>query len=241
MKTKILFIAVMFISVNQLWAQEVTYGTFPLIGTEAPAFDARSTNGPISFPKDFGNSWKILFSHPRDFTPVCSSEILELAYLQDDFEKLGVKIILLSTDTLAAHTTWKIALEQLKYKGREPVKINFPLVEDNNWAISKKYGMIHSTVSRSLDVRSVFIIGPNNKINAIFYYPMNIGRNMDEIKRTVIALQTADNTKLCTPANWQAGGDLIIPIPTDADKKNMASPNSNIYQVAWFMTFMKSK
>jgi len=240
MKTKFLFIVVMLISVTQLWAQDVNYGKIPLIGDEAPAFDAVSTNGPISFPKDFGNSWKILFSHPRDFTPVCSSEILELAYLQDDFEKLGVKIMVLSTDTLYAHNTWKKALESVKYKGMEPVKIKFPLVDDNNWAISKKYGMIHSAVSRSMDVRSVFIIGPNNKINAIFYYPNNIGRNMDEIKRTVVALQTADKTKLCTPANWQVGGDLMIPNPTEAEKKDMTLPNSKIYQVAWFMTFMKN-
>jgi peroxiredoxin (alkyl hydroperoxide reductase subunit C) len=240
MKTTILLI-IMFIGVYQLSAQDVNYGKIPLIGDEAPAFKAESTNGPVSFPKDFGKNWKIIFSHPRAFTPVCSSEVLELSYLQDDYDKLGVKIIVLSTDTLNTYLTWKKALEDVKYKGNGPVKINFPLIADNTWEISKKYGMIHSKISRTLDVRSVFIIGPDNKIAAIFYYPNNIGRNMDEIKRTVIALQTSASTGLSTPANWQPGGDLIIPFPSEAQKKKMGSPDADVYQITWFMNFKKSK
>jgi peroxiredoxin 2/4 len=239
MKTKILILIGIFFSLNQVRSQDLYYGKIPLLGDDAPSFTAESTNGPIAFPQDYGKRWKILFSHPRDYTPVCSSEILELSSLQNEFEKLGVSIVVLSTDTLSLHYAWKKDLENIKYKGREPVKIKFPLVSDENCNISKRYGMIHSAISKSKDVRGVFIIGPTNKIEALFYYPMNVGRNMNEIMRTLIALQTARKTELLTPANWKPGEDLMVPFLKDADKEDFEVSNPDIYRLTWFMVFRK--
>jgi peroxiredoxin 2/4 len=233
MKTRIIIAIVLFFSVTQLWSQGKSTSRIPLIGEDAPSFTAESTNGQITFPDNFGSKWKILFSHPADFTPVCSSEILELAQMQNEFDKLGVKIAIISTDTLYKHVSWKASLETLKYKGKEPVKINFPLIDDNGWYASNQYGMIHASSSTSKDVRGVFIIDPKNKVRAIYFYPMEIGRDMDEIRRTVIALQTADKNKVSTPANWEPGDDVIVPLA------RMAQVTENTYSVSWYLKFMK--
>ncbi len=214
----------------------------PLIGDDAPSFIANSTNGKINFPGDFGKNWKIILSHPKDFTPVCSSEILELAQLQEDYEKLGVKLFVLSTDVITQHESWKSALEEIKYKGRNPVKIKFPLIDDSELKISNQYGMIHPSVNIAQNIRAVFIIDPKNKIRSINFYPMEVGRNMDEIKRTVIALQTVDaNKNIVTPADWNPGDDVIIPYLSDKEKNIMKTQDSDIYQVSWFMSFKKMK
>jgi peroxiredoxin 2/4 len=241
MKKRIMFAMLLFLAATQLWSQGKNTTRIPLIGEDAPSFTAESTNGQITFPGNFGTKWKILFSHPADFTPVCSSEILELAQMQDEFDRLGVKIAVLSTDTLYKHKSWKKSLETLKYKGKEPVEINFPLIDDNTWYASKIYGMLHAATSTSKDVRGVFIIDPKNKVRAISFYPMEIGRNMDEIKRTVVALQTADNQKVFTPANWSPGDDVLIPyVKTGKSDKNLTKQNNNdIYQVSWYMMFKK--
>lgn len=237
MKKNSLFLILLF-SVTQMWAQENINTRIPIIGDQAPSFTASTTNGIINFPSDFGRKWKILFCHPADYTPVCSSEILELAYLQDDFDKLNVKLLVVSTDSLYTHIQWKKALEGLTYKGRAPVKIKFPIADDKKFLASKQYGMIHSGSSSTKDVRGVFIIDPNNVVQAIIYYPMSVGRNMEEIKRAVIALQTTADGKFSTPANWQQGNDLILKVkPAAADLKK--PENSGIYDVAWFMTFKK--
>ena len=175
----------------------------PLIGEEAPSFTTETTAGTINFPLDFGRNWKIIFSHPMDFTPVCSTELIELANLQDEFERLGVKIITVSTDPLETHKQWKKVLEQIDYKEYPRQKINFPIVDDSNLVIAKLYGMIHRESDNNRDVRGVFIIDPDNKIRAEFFYPMEVGRNMNEILRSVIALQTTDRNNVMTPANWQ--------------------------------------
>jgi peroxiredoxin 2/4 len=225
-------------------AQKNSNQQIPLIGDDAPSFTAETTQGTIDFPNDFGNKWKIIFSHPRDFTPVCSTELLELAQMQPEFDKLGVKILVVSTDELSRHQLWKSSLEETSYKNRQPVKINFPLTDDNSMQISRKYGMLHSPVSTSKDVRGVFIIDPKNKVEAIFFYPMNIGRNMEEIKRTVIALQSAGKGKdhLLTPANWQAGEDLMVPQFPYTDKQLEANPSIKeaYYNVGPYMWFKKA-
>lgn len=182
----------------------------PLIGSKAPSFTANSTNGEITFPDSFGKSWKILFSHPQDFTPVCSSELLELAYSQKEFNNLGIKIAVISTDNLDMHKMWKASLEELDYKGRGPQKIDFPIIDDSSISASKKYGMLHAPTSTNRDIRGVFIIDPNNMVRSINFYPMSIGRNMDEIKRIVVALQTSDKLLVSTPANWNNGDDVIV-------------------------------
>lgn len=241
MKARIIISVVLFFSVTQLWSQGKITSRIPLIGEDAPSFTAETTNGQITFPNDFGNKWKILFSHPADFTPVCSSELLELAQMQNDFDNLGVKIAVMSTDTLYKHISWKKSLETLKYKGRDPVKIKFPLIDDNSWVASKEYGMLHSPSSSKRDVRGVYIIDPKNKVRAIFFYPMEIGRDLNEIKRTVVALQTADKQKVLTPANWEPGDDVMIPyVKSPQQAENLATGNaSDVYSVSWYMMFKK--
>lgn len=183
----------------------------PLIGSQAPSFTAKSTDGKITFPDGFGDSWKILFSHPQDFTPVCSSELLELAYMQDEFDQLGVKVAVISTDDIDQHNMWKAHLEELDYKNRGIQKIEFPLFEDQNGAISKKYGMLHEPVSTTKDIRGVFIIDSENVVRSINFYPMEVGRNMQEIVRIVEALQKTDAEQVLTPANWTQGDDVMVP------------------------------
>jgi len=215
----------------------------PLIGETAPSFTAESTNGKITFPNDYYGKWKILFSHPAAFTPVCSSELIEIADMQEDFDKLDTKVIVVSTDGVSSHLAWKKSMESIRYLDKETPKINFPLVTDNNLEISKKYGMIHSYSSTTKDIRGVFIIDPNEKIRAIFFYPMNVGRNIEEIKRTLIALQTADSKNVLTPANWMPGEDVLIPAPkTEADADKLAAKKDpTLRELAWYMWLKKIK
>lgn len=242
MKNGLMALLLLLVCSSNLWSQD-KHLSIPLIGDDAPSFTAETTEGTLEFPRDFGNKWKIIFSHPRDFTPVCSSEILELAQMQNDFNQLGVKLLIVSTDELPRHQAWKAALEDLSYKNKQSVKIKFPLVDDNSMQISKKYGMLHQPTSTTKDVRGVFIIDPNDKIEAIFFYPMNIGRNMDEIKRTVVALQAAGKGKnhMLTPANWQAGDDLMVPQFPYTDKQLQENPSLKdaYYNVGSFMWFKK--
>ena len=237
-----LFAVIMFSSF-QGWTQENTKVYLPLIGEEAPAFIGESTNGPINFPGDYTGKWKILYSHPADFTPVCTSELLELGALQNDFDQLGVKILILSTDALDTHTQWVKSINTLSYKNRDNVDIKFPLIADQNHEISRKYGMIHPSSNSSKDVRGAFIIDPLNKIRAIFFYPMNIGRNMDEIKRTVIALQTADSKDVLIPSNWEPGQDVLVKALKNPDNEQGTGVTlgPDVYQIAWYMTFKKMR
>lgn len=238
MKKYLFSILLVFLALGLLTAQENPY---PLIGAKAPSFTANSTNGKIHFPEDYGNNWKIMFSHPKDFTPVCSSELLELAYNQDSFEEMGVKLVVLSTDILEQHNSWKSALEEISYKGRDPVKINFPIIADDDLKVSTLYGMIHSPASVSQNIRGIYIINPDNEIKSILFYPNEVGRDIDELKRAVSALQTTyvDNS-VVTPANWEVGDDVIVPVLSQAEKNNLNSANSDYYQLSWFMTFKKS-
>lgn len=211
----------------------------PLIGSKAPSFSANSTQGDIKFPNDFGKSWKILFSHPADFTPVCSSELLELANLQPTFDKLGVKIAIISTDKVDVHNMWKTHLEELDYKNRGEKVINFPLFEDPEGKISKIYGMLHEPTSTTKDVRGVFIIDDKNVVRSINFYPMQVGRNMAEIVRIVEALQTTDYADVLTPANWEKGDDVMVPhFPYTkkevADNPQIESEYYNVGNRMWF-------
>jgi peroxiredoxin (alkyl hydroperoxide reductase subunit C) len=246
MKKLFLFVALVF-SVSQLWSQnqvskpkEDRNFRIPLIGETAPSFTAESTNGTINFPSDFMRKWKILFSHPQDFTPVCTTEILELAYLQDEFDKQGVKLVVVSTDPLETHVQWKKAMESLNLNNRGPVKIKFPIVDDQKVAISKQYGMIHSATNSTRDVRGVFVIDPDNIIQAIYFYPMNVGRSTDELLRIVSALKTTSAAKVMTPANWKAGNDLLVPIPPKTDANNPTAVPAGFYSPAWFIWFKKA-
>jgi peroxiredoxin 2/4 len=241
MKFNFYLIGLLLLSLSAFVAPKTSNIVTPQLGDDAPSFIAKTTNGKLNFPKDFGVNWKILFSHPKDFTPVCSSEIIELAAMQDEFDKLGVKIAVISTDSINQHYSWKKALEEISYKGRTPVKIDFPLIADENYSISVSYGMIHEKYNHSMDVRGVFIINPENKICAIFFYPTNIGRNLEEIKRTVTALQMAGQSCVL-PANWKPGEDVMVPhFPyTDEQLKSDPGLSKNYYNYGGFMWFIKS-
>lgn len=241
MKKIMLMIVVMLFSSALLRAQEKTVTNFPMLGQDAPSFTAESTTGTLNFPLDFNSKWKILFSHPADFTPVCTSEILELAASQKDFDKMDAKIVIVSTDKLDNHVEWAKNIETIKYKNREPSKIKFPLVSDPNLVIAREYGMIQPSTSSTKDVRGVFIIDPKNKIRAMFFYPMEIGRNLGEIERTLVALQTSDKQHVLTPANWTPGGDVLIPyVKSTTEAEKLASPDDpDYYQLTWYMRFKK--
>jgi peroxiredoxin (alkyl hydroperoxide reductase subunit C) len=196
----------------------------PLIGSKAPSFKANSTSGNLEFPNDFGKSWKILFSHPQDFTPVCSSELIELAHLQGEFDKLNVKLAIISTDNVETHNLWKAHLEEIDYQGRGKQNINFPIIDDQSRTGSRLYGMLHEPVSTNKDVRGVFIIDPDNVVQAINFYPMQVGRNMNEIVRMVEALQTVAREKVLTPANWEKGDDVMVPYYPYTKEQLAANP-----------------
>jgi peroxiredoxin 2/4 len=236
-KLALTFVLVAFL-LSIVFSQKVQ---IPLIGSQAPSFTAETTNGTLNFPKDYGKKWKILFSHPQDFTPVCSSELSELAYIQKDFEKLGTKIAIISADNVAEHQRWKTWLEGLNYKGRGPLKIEFPLIDDHTHSVSLKYGMIHEIASTNKDIRGVFIIDPNNIVRSINFYPMQVGRNMQEIERILMALQTADRELVATPANWKAGDDVIVPHYPYTDSELASNPElkDNYYNVGGYMWFKK--
>jgi peroxiredoxin (alkyl hydroperoxide reductase subunit C) len=217
-------------------------GEIPLIGSKAPSFTAESTNGKITFPEDYGKKWKILMSHPQDFTPVCSSEISELAYMQKEFVDLNTQIAIVSCDAVAEHERWKTWLEGIDYKGHGPQKIDFPIIDDHSHTASKLYGMLHEPVSSNKDVRGVFVIDPNNIVRSINFYPMQIGRNMKEIERLIVALQTADKELVCTPGNWKEGDDVIVPRYPYTSAELAANPAvaDNFYNVGGYIWFKKT-
>lgn len=251
MKKILLLSVVIFLSISQVWSQSNILSTqtektdlkksfrIPLIGESAPTFIAESTNGTINFPSDYGRKWKLLFSHPQDFTPVCSTEIMELATLQEEFEKLGVKLVVVSADPLDVHVQWKKAMEMLTLNGDKKIKIKFPLVDDENIVISKEYGMIDAKSNSTKSVRGVFIIDPDDIIQALYFYPMNVGRSSDELLRIVSALQTTSKDKVMTPVNWKVGDDVLVKNPPKIDEKNSAAVSEEYYNPAWFLWYKK--
>lgn len=186
--------------------------SMPRIGDLAPEFQAVTTQGNISFPHDYKGKWVILFSHPADFTPVCTSEFMTFASMADEFEKLNTQLVGLSVDGLYSHIAWlRTIKEKIEYKGMKNIEVKFPLIEDITMNVANKYGMIQPGQSTTKAVRAVFFIDPKGVIRTIVYYPLEIGRNFDELKRVLIALQTADNFKVALPADWRPGDDVIVP------------------------------
>lgn len=213
----------------------------PLIGDKAPAFTALTTNGTINFPDDYRGSWVLFFSHPSDFTPVCTTEFMTMASMKEEFQKMNVSLLGLSVDSLYSHIAWIRKIEELEWKGMKHVKIDFPVIADLNTKVSTLYGMLQPNVSSTQAVRAVFIIDPEGIIRSIVYYPLTTGRNFDEIKRMIQALQKSDETHNSTPANWQPGDDLIIstPITVAAAEAGMASAKEDEYALDWFLRFKK--
>jgi peroxiredoxin (alkyl hydroperoxide reductase subunit C) len=186
--------------------------SMPRIGDIAPDFKAVTTQGEINFPSDYKGSWVILFSHPADFTPVCTSEFMTFAHMEKQFEEANCKLVGLSVDGLYSHIAWlRTIKEKIEYKGMKNVEVTFPLIEDITMEVAKKYGMIQPGESSTKAVRAVFVIDPKGIIRTIIYYPLSLGRNFDELYRVVIALQTADAFNIATPADWRPGDDVIVP------------------------------
>jgi peroxiredoxin (alkyl hydroperoxide reductase subunit C) len=185
--------------------------SMPRIGDKAPEFKAITTQGEVNFPSDYSGSWVILFSHPADFTPVCTSEFMTFASMEDKFAQANCKLIGLSVDGLYSHIAWlRTIKDKIEYKGMKNVEVNFPLIEDITMNVAKKYGMIMEGESNTKAVRAVFVVDPAGIIRTIIYYPLSLGRNFDELYRVVLALQTADEFKVATPADWRPGDDVII-------------------------------
>ena len=186
--------------------------SMPRIGDKAPSFKAVTTQGEINFPEQYQGSWVILFSHPADFTPVCTSEFMTFATLENQFAEVNCKLVGLSVDGLYSHIAWlRTIKEKIEYKGMKNVEVKFPLIEDITMEVAKKYGMMQPGESSTKAVRAVFVIDPKGIIRTIIYYPLSLGRNFDELYRVVVALQTADEFKVATPADWRPGDDVIVP------------------------------
>jgi alkyl hydroperoxide reductase subunit AhpC len=184
------------------------------IGDTAPDFEAQTTEGTIRFHDWIGDSWAVLFSHPKDFTPVCTTELGYMAHIKPDFDRRGVKIIGLSVDPVDKHERWSDDIEETQ--GTRP---NYPMIGDSDFNVSKLYGMLGADVSgdpadrtaaHNQTVRNVFVIGPDKKVKLILVYPMTTGRNFDEVLRVIDSLQLTANYKVSTPAQWQEGEDVII-------------------------------
>ncbi len=184
----------------------------PRIGEAAPEFKAVTTQGEINFPSEYKGSWAILFSHPADFTPVCTSEFMTFASLESKFAEANCKLVGLSVDGLYSHIAWlRTIKEKIEYKGMKDVEVKFPLIEDITMEVAKKYGMMMPGESSTKAVRAVFFVDPKGIIRAIIYYPLSLGRNFDELYRALIAMQTADAFSIATPADWRPGDDVIVP------------------------------
>ncbi len=185
------------------------------LGSTAPDFSAETTEGPIKFHEWIGSSWAVLFSHPKDFTPVCTTELGYVAKIKPEFDKRGVKVIALSVDPVDSHKKWISDIEDT-----QKITMNFPIIGDTDSKVSNLYGMIHPEAAATITVRSVYIIDANKKVRATIQYPPSTGRDFNEILRVIDSLQLTDNFKVATPANWKNGDDcVIVPSISDEDAK----------------------
>ena len=215
----------------------------PLLGDKAPAFEAVTTQGTINFPADYEGKWVILFSHPADFTPVCTTEFMTFGSMIEEFKEINTELVGLSVDSLYAHIAWLRKIQDLEWNGKKNINVTFPLIEDIRMEVSKKYGMVQPGQSNTQAVRAVFVIDPKGIIRTILYYPLSTGRNFDEIKRIVLALQKADADQCATPADWRPGDDVIVPTAGSCGvaKDRMENQDDEQYCLDWFMCFRKEK
>lgn len=214
----------------------------PRIGDKAPSFTARTTQGDIKFPEDYTGKWSILFSHPADFTPVCTSEFMTFATMEQEFKNLNCELVGLSVDGLYSHIAWlRTIKEKIEYKGMKNVEVNFPLIEDISMNVAKKYGMIQPNENATQAVRAVFFVDPKGFIRTIIYYPLSLGRNFDELKRVLIGLQTADEFGVALPADWRPGDDVIVPPAGSCGvaKERMEEKKEDVTCYDWFFCTKK--
>lgn len=212
--------------------------TFPLIGDVAPKFTATTTNGIVNFPDDYIGHWVVLFSHPMDFTPVCTTEFLAFQSELSNFKKQNTELIGLSVGAISSHLAWFHSIHNdINFKDWKNIAITFPVIADIDLHVAKLYGMIHPNTSDTKTVRAVFIIDPKSIIRTILYYPQTTGRNIQEILRILTALQTTDAFGVSTPANWTPGNPVIEPSPqtTRELEKTIKTKNKNVQ--SWYLTF----
>lgn len=187
----------------------------PRIGEKAPDFEALTTTGKLKFSEFNKDSWVVFFSHPADFTPVCTTELSAFANEKDFFDSRNTKLIGLSIDSIHSHLAWVNNV-----RDNTGVYMDFPIIADLDMSVGQKYGMIHPNEATTAAVRAVFFIDPKGVIRMIQYYPLNVGRNMEEIKRSLIALQTADEKQVALPVNWKVGDKAIVPPPKTLEEMN---------------------
>ena len=214
----------------------------PLIGEKAPAFEAETTQGTIRFPEDYEGKWVILFSHPADFTPVCTTEFMTFASMEEEFKALNCQLIGLSIDSTHSHIAWlRTIKERIEYKGMKGVEVNFPVISDLKMEVAKAYGMLQPGASDTEAVRAVFMMDPEGKVRAILYYPLSNGRNMQEIKRILVAMQHSDEHNIATPANWQPGDVVIVPPPGSCGtaKERVDGAGEDYECLDWFFCLKK--
>ena len=198
----------------------------PLIGETAPSFHAETTQGVIHFPSDYTGKWVILFSHPSDFTPVCTSEIIALSRLEEECRALNTELIGLSVDSLSRHVAWLYAIqEQIRFRGLTPTQITFPLIADSTQTIARRYGMIHPKADNSRTIRAVYFIDPDGIIRTILYYPMSTGRNFSEIMRILMSLQLTSEAGGATPADWKPGDAVVYPLEKETEESYFTQPD----------------
>jgi len=222
--------------------QENEIMSLPRIGDKAPEFKAITTQGEINFPADYIGKWIILFSHPADFTPVCTSEFMTFAKREPEFTALNCQLVGLSIDGLYSHIAWlRTIKEKIEFKDMKNMEVAFPLIEDITMNIAKKYGMIQPGESSTKAVRAVFFIDPKGIVRALIYYPLSIGRNFDELKRALIAMQTTDAFSVATPADWQPGDDVIVPTAGSCGvaKNRMETKEAGVTCYDWFFCLKK--
>jgi len=211
----------------------ISESRIPRISEPAPDFDAKSTHGQIRL-SDYTSKgrWVMLFSHPSDFTPVCSTEFIELARRQEDFDRLNVQLIGVSIDSVASHIAWVRDLERIA-----DVQIKFPVIADLDQKVSRVYGMVHEVVSDTATVRAVFAIDPKGNIRALLYYPQQLGRNVDELLRVFEGLQTIDANSVSCPVNWVPGDQVVVAAPGTVDDamKRTSNGDSSLDVTSWYL------
>jgi len=213
-----------------------TVPRIPRINEPAPDFEAKSTHGMIKLSNYTSKGkWVMLFSHPADFTPVCTTEFIEFARTAAEFEKRNVQLIGNSIDSVYSHIAWIRNIEQ-----HNRVKITFPVIADLDQKVARAFGMVHEAVSDTATVRAVFFIDPKGVIRALLYYPLSLGRNVDELLRVIDAMQIADANGVATPANWQPGDPVIVPAPiTQADAEKRAAGGPGVEVTDWYLSRKK--
>ena len=205
--------------------------SLPKIGDQAPDFTAQTTQGEVTLSTWQEGKWVVLFSHPADFTPVCSTELTEFGRRYKEFEQRGVKLIGISVDSIHSHLAWHQNLGKIL-----GVSLPYPIIADSTRAVSELYGMIHPGASATVTVRALFVIDPKRVVRALIYYPLNIGRNVDEVVRVLDALQTADKNGVACPVNWKPGDKVIVPPPKTEKEVADRLALQNVERLDFYLT-----